>query len=374
MPTRSAASRSTPAADLHALCPQHASGEAFRGTDRFAPTRRLGADALGIRVIISLVTLPRAVTTSEEAKAIGGIMNIALVAAVFYGVLHDNVTARLCVEYFTVGHPRVIASESPTVLALVWGVLATWWFGTFLGLLLAIAARAGRRAKWGPRDVVKPIGVVLAAIGCASFVGGASATVVHSRTTTPIGSVNSGSARTPSSGSSSTYGHTGPRTWRASCSQSRSAHSSLSADGGRPRASNAEPPEPWSRTWTPPSTRSNATDGLRRSEHDTLRVRRSDRLAWLTCPGHARCGRVSSNGYGRAHRRGRTKGRWSKARTMTRRSLPTPEDRFLLQVNRGVGEATSCGVMPFAQRAEVAPRAQTFARQGNPARAVPFGR
>jgi hypothetical protein len=109
---------------------------------------------------------------SEEAKAVGGILNIALAAAILYGVLHDNVTARVCVEYFTIGHPRVIASESPTALALVWGVLATWWFGAFLGLALAIAARAGRRAKWGPRDVVKPVSVVLAATGVASFVGG----------------------------------------------------------------------------------------------------------------------------------------------------------------------------------------------------------
>jgi hypothetical protein len=109
---------------------------------------------------------------SEEAKAIGGILSIAVAAAILYGVLHDNVTARLCVEYFTVGHPRVIASESPTALALVWGVLATWWFGAFLGVLLALAARAGRRAKWGPRDVVKPIGLVIVAVGIASFIGG----------------------------------------------------------------------------------------------------------------------------------------------------------------------------------------------------------
>ncbi|HZU81839.1 MAG TPA: hypothetical protein VE987_02935 [Polyangiaceae bacterium] len=114
----------------------------------------------------------RPATMSDEAKAVGGILNIAVAAAIVYGVAHDNVTARLCVEYFTVGHPRVIASESPTALALVWGVLATWWFGALLGALLAIAARAGRRPKWGPRAVVKPIAALLVAVATASFIGG----------------------------------------------------------------------------------------------------------------------------------------------------------------------------------------------------------
>ena len=67
-----------------------------------------------------------------------------MAAAIAYGVAHDQVTARVCVEYFTIGHPPLIPSESPTLLALAWGVVATWWVGLPLGILLAIAARTGR--------------------------------------------------------------------------------------------------------------------------------------------------------------------------------------------------------------------------------------
>ena len=73
------------------------------------------------------------------------IVLFSIAAAVVYGIVHDMVTAHLCVEYFSVAHPHVIDSESPVLLALVWGVLATWWMGLGLGLLLAIAARAGSR-------------------------------------------------------------------------------------------------------------------------------------------------------------------------------------------------------------------------------------
>ena len=50
-----------------------------------------------------------------------GIIGLAICAAVVYGVLHDQVTARICIEYFTIGHPRLIDSDSPTVLGLLAG-------------------------------------------------------------------------------------------------------------------------------------------------------------------------------------------------------------------------------------------------------------
>ena len=56
------------------------------------------------------------------------IVALALFAGIAYSILHDQVTARVCVEYFTVGHPRIFPTESPTLLAIGWGIVATWWF------------------------------------------------------------------------------------------------------------------------------------------------------------------------------------------------------------------------------------------------------
>ncbi|WP_197424335.1 hypothetical protein, partial [Sphingomonas sp. CCH9-E2] len=81
------------------------------------------------------------------------IILFAILSAVVYGILHDQVTAHLCVEYFTIGHPPVFATDSPFLLALGWGVIATWWVGLILGILLALAARVGRAPKLGVNDV-----------------------------------------------------------------------------------------------------------------------------------------------------------------------------------------------------------------------------
>jgi hypothetical protein len=103
------------------------------------------------------------------------IVGLCILAAVCYGIVHDQITARICVEYFTIGHVRVISSESPTLLALVWGVIATWWVGLMLGLPLAAAARLGSRTPRNARSLVRPIagllGVMAVAATVAGFVG-----------------------------------------------------------------------------------------------------------------------------------------------------------------------------------------------------------
>lgn len=90
-----------------------------------------------------------------------GIMATSVLAAIIYGIIHNQVTARICVEYFTIGHPRLIDSDSPTVLGLFWGVAGTWWVGLPVGMGLAIAARAGRRPKLACSQMIRPIGVLL---------------------------------------------------------------------------------------------------------------------------------------------------------------------------------------------------------------------
>jgi len=85
------------------------------------------------------------------------IIILCIASAVVYGILHDQVTARACVEYFTIGHPPIFKTDDPTVLAVGWGILATWWVGIFLGILLAAAARVGRWPKRSMRSLIGPI-------------------------------------------------------------------------------------------------------------------------------------------------------------------------------------------------------------------------
>ncbi len=86
------------------------------------------------------------------------IVALAVLAAVVYGIVHDLVTAHVCVEYFSVFHAPVIGRNAPPVAyALVWGVIATWWVGLPLGVMLAYVARAGRYNKLRARVLVRPV-------------------------------------------------------------------------------------------------------------------------------------------------------------------------------------------------------------------------
>ncbi len=101
------------------------------------------------------------------------IVALCIGAAVAYGIVHDQVTARISIEYFTIGHPRLFASDDPTPHALAWGVIATWWVGLMLGVPLAIAARRGARPKLDARRLVRPIGVLILAMAMCALAGAA---------------------------------------------------------------------------------------------------------------------------------------------------------------------------------------------------------
>jgi hypothetical protein len=100
------------------------------------------------------------------------IVVLCLLSAIVYGVVHDQVTAHLCVEYFTIGHPRLFQSESPSLIGLAWGIIATWPVGLVLGLGLMLAARAGRRPKQRAANLIRPVVILLAAMGSAALLAG----------------------------------------------------------------------------------------------------------------------------------------------------------------------------------------------------------
>ena len=110
----------------------------------------------------------RALFSAESLKIIA----LAMGAAIVYGMAHDQITIRVCPEYFTVAHPHIFNTASLTLIALGWGVVATWWAGLGAGVAFALAARAGAAQKFTWRRLVRPVMalfVIMAA--CATAAG-----------------------------------------------------------------------------------------------------------------------------------------------------------------------------------------------------------
>lgn len=78
-----------------------------------------------------------------------------------YAILFDQITARVCVEYFTIGHAPIFNTTSPTLLGIGWGIVATWWVGLIIGIPVALASRLGKWPKRNASSLVKPIAVQL---------------------------------------------------------------------------------------------------------------------------------------------------------------------------------------------------------------------
>ncbi len=101
-----------------------------------------------------------------RAVKIASFWNICILLACLLGIAHDTVTARVCLEYFTVHHPQIIEPQyaNPTNMALIWGVLATWWVGLIGGLVLIASNELGRAPKLGYRQIALMLSKALAVI------------------------------------------------------------------------------------------------------------------------------------------------------------------------------------------------------------------
>ena len=100
---------------------------------------------------------------------------LCIAAAVGYGVLHDLVTAHVCVEYFSEFHPAVWGhTRNPWLLAVTWGVIATWWAGFLVSVFVTPAARIGSEPRWGARQLLRPLGVLLGAMAACALIAGAA--------------------------------------------------------------------------------------------------------------------------------------------------------------------------------------------------------
>ena len=93
-------------------------------------------------------------------------------AAIAYGIVMDQITIRVCPEYFTIAHPHILNTGSLTLLALAWGVVATWWAGAIAGVAFALAARAGKLPKLTWRRFARPLAVLALVMALCTIAAG----------------------------------------------------------------------------------------------------------------------------------------------------------------------------------------------------------
>lgn len=151
---------------------------------------------------------------AKEAITSGTIMGAIVGTTVAYGFVNTQITFRNCPEYFTKGmlaHKLRMATCSPpfqgiplsycilpefiynrlpddkldkqTVTELLdkknihfiarwWGINRTWGLGAKLALPIVLAARMGPWPEIQVQDLVKPLAVGVACIGCAELIAG----------------------------------------------------------------------------------------------------------------------------------------------------------------------------------------------------------
>ncbi|CAN5370485.1 hypothetical protein BH10CYA1_BH10CYA1_20030 [soil metagenome] len=101
------------------------------------------------------------------------IVALCIGAAVVYGIIHDEVTAHLCVEYFTVAHPHLFATQSAAVLGVAWGITGTWWIGLLLGTVLARVSTVDSGApKLTAKSLAGRIGLIVIITTFSAIVSG----------------------------------------------------------------------------------------------------------------------------------------------------------------------------------------------------------
>jgi hypothetical protein len=100
------------------------------------------------------------------------IILLVIGAAAVYGVAHDEITARLCLEYFTLAHPPLFPTNSPTVLALCWGLAATLGVGLLFGLLLAEVSQSPELPPLPITKLFRPVALVLVVTGLLAALAG----------------------------------------------------------------------------------------------------------------------------------------------------------------------------------------------------------
>ena len=97
------------------------------------------------------------------------IIGLTSLMAMLYGLVHSQATALISLEYFTEGLPQLFTITSPLLLALLWGLVASWWYGLALGAVLALASSYGSYPKCSARSLRFPMTIALIVVGLSAY-------------------------------------------------------------------------------------------------------------------------------------------------------------------------------------------------------------
>jgi hypothetical protein len=97
---------------------------------------------------------------------------LCTLAAIAYGIIHDQITAHLCVEYFTIAHPPLFHTTSPTILGFCWGIAATIGIGVVLGAILAEVSQSEGPPPYPIRSLARSLLLLLAIMAVSAFLAG----------------------------------------------------------------------------------------------------------------------------------------------------------------------------------------------------------
>jgi hypothetical protein len=101
------------------------------------------------------------------------IVMVCIIGLSVYGMAQDQISVRLCPEYFTVAHPPIIGLNNLTLLGMAWGFLGAWWGGLMIGLALAPIAILGQWPRLSAHELIRPVMLMALVIAAGTVIAGA---------------------------------------------------------------------------------------------------------------------------------------------------------------------------------------------------------
>jgi hypothetical protein len=91
-----------------------------------------------------------------------------------YAILQDQVSARLCPEYFTIFHQPIPGLTDPTLLGIAWGFLGSWWGGALMGYSAGLTATVGEKPPLPFRTIFRGMLLIMGAVAIMAILVGVS--------------------------------------------------------------------------------------------------------------------------------------------------------------------------------------------------------